>query len=269
MNRPWHVGPLRGIAVVAFSLAAVSAASAQSQGAAAANPRLEAATAQWLCAHLGRGGGCDPREIGPPTYDPSRFICRSCTADALIVFAFNLATSAQDKGLPGWAVADAYRVEIVPSSPATDDQMMQLLQGVVVKAFGLRYHIEDQPSRVYRLTIGKGGPKFRRSGQAEQQTRGALMAGNYQFSSVGELVTWLNRFHYLSGAIRYPVEDGTGMKGDFDIELKMGAGTMPAELPLIELVKKQLGLDPVVVPGHTHYLVIDSIQHFHGRWTSP
>jgi uncharacterized protein (TIGR03435 family) len=95
------------------------------------------------------------------------------------------------------------------------------------------------------------------------------MAGIYNFGSVRDLVTWLNRYFYLGSTLRHPVRDGTGLKGTYDIRLKLGAGVFPSRAPLLALVRKELGLDATVSSGHKTYVVIDRITHLRGEWASP
>ncbi len=184
------------------------------------------------------------------------------------MFAFGLDNTTQIKGGPGWMDADVYQVQLTTTAPATHAQMMKLLQGVVVKAFGLRYQVERPPAPVYRLTVARGGPKFGRTKKSIAMTRDALMAGFYDFGSVTELVGWLNRYYYLGADLRHPVVDATGLQGRYDIRLKLGAGTSVTRAPLMDLVQKQLGLKAIVVPGHTKFMKIDVIRHLHGRWSS-
>lgn len=252
----------------AVCLASVSAAGAQAQRT-DPMPALQSATVAWACSHFGPGGGCTPGAEGPPTYDPVRLYCPTITADMLVGMSFNLSTSAQIKNEPAWMIRDVYQVQVVAAPAATHDQMTGFLRDVVVKAFGLRYHIEDIPAPVYKLMIAKGGPKFRRADKAADQTREEIMAGNYEFGSVQELVTWLNRYYYLGSTLRHPVEDDTGLTGTYDIRLKLGAGAFPSRAALLGLVKQELGLETTVAPGHKKYVAIDGIKYLRGKWTLP
>jgi uncharacterized protein (TIGR03435 family) len=253
--------------------AAICFASASSAGAQSklpgAGPPLGAGTVAWMCPHLGPGGGCPRGVEGPPVYDPVRFFCPTITADMLVGLAFNLSTSAQIKDEPAWMMWDVYQVQIVTASATSHSQMMGLLRKVLVRAFGLRYHITNVPAPVYRLTVARGGPKFGHASAKAAQTREEAMAGIYDFSSVQDLITWLNRYYYLGSTLRHPVWDGTGLKGTYDIRLKLGAGVFPSRAPLLALVRKELGLDATVSSGHKTYVVIDGIKHLRGKWTSP
>ncbi len=253
---------LAGWLVVGLVFPRFGSAQGRDSGAA---PKIGAATVGWIC-RLGPGGGCVPQMEGPPTEDPVRWFCPTCTAGMLVMSAFGLDNIPQIKKEPGWMNSDAYQVEVTTTSPATHAQMMSLLQGVVVKAFGLRYHIEEPPAPVCKLVVARGGPKFRRTDKKIAMTRDALMAGFYDFGSVTDLVDWLNRFYYVDANPRHPVEDATGLKGRFDIRLTLGEGTLVNRAPLIDLVQKQLGLKAIVVPGHTKYLTIDAITRLRSRW---
>lgn len=244
-------------------LASCPAARGQTPVTESGGPGLETATVRWVCS-----SHCRPI---PPVDDPGRFICSACSADALLIYAFGLDTSAQIKGGPSWMVFDLYRVEIKATSPAAHDQMMRLLQEVMVKAFAIQYRIEAQSSPVYRLTVGHSGPKFRPTDKFSYAVEGP--AGSYSFGSVGQLVHWLNLWYYHgAGPMDHPAEDGTGLTGNYDIHLNLGQGSadiVPTQGELFYVLKSQLGLEMVQALGHTTYLELNGIQPFRGLKTIP
>lgn len=147
--------------------------------------------------------------------------------------------------------------------------MKAMLRPLLARALGLAYHVEHQPSPVFRLVVGRNSPKFR-PGTAGSMTMQDFAAGTYRFDSVDQLVQFLNSIYYLGGpAVPHPVENGTGLTGHFNIRLDLGENNGPPTVALMPLVKEQLGLDVVQVPGHTDYLVIDKIDHPTGKWTWP
>lgn len=228
-------------------------------------PVMAAATVTWLCNHLGPGGGCSTRVIPPVQYDPQVMTCGFCTVMGMITMTTGI-DPAQVKGDPGWLLGDRYRVQISAASPATREQMTQFLGRLLKRVFALDYHIEVKPAPVYRLELGKGGPKFHVSA-GQSQTFAALRTGTRVFASVPQLVRFLNSIYYGKfGGLDHPVEDGTGLTGTYDIEISTGPGAPIGSVPWLALLKEQLGLIAVRAQGEEKYLVVDHVQHFRGKW---
>ncbi|HXE31320.1 MAG TPA: hypothetical protein VN515_05920 [Terriglobales bacterium] len=51
--------------------------------------------------------------------------------------------------------------------------------------------------------------------------------------------------------------------------LNIGTPANLNDVPWLALVKEQLGLKPVSVPGHVSRFVIDNIEHLDTQWTLP
>lgn len=265
------MGTARGaMALLVLMLCVAAGAQVARPSPSASTPGIKAAVVRRLCAHKGRGGGCDPRLIAPPIYDPTRFVCQFCQVGEMLCLALDVEPT-QIKGGPGWLFGDEYRVEIVSTEPATRAQQMKMLLTVLNKAFDINYQMREEPSSVFRLSVGKGGPKFKPTSAPRAETLGDFMGGTLRYSSVGQLVHLLNSIYYNGEpGVRHPVEDGTGLTGRYDIVLNIGTGHAVGAVNLIPLLKEQLNLVATVVPGHATYVAVSEGQYRYDKpWTYP
>ena len=109
----------------------------------------------------------------------------------------------------------------------------------------------------YRLMLAKGGVKLRPSDAKSSKPSGTI-------SSTGIKAFNFDMEHlavYLENPCHFPVVDGTGLTGHYDIDLYYApANTGDSPLPdLFTAIQEQLGLklEPTKIP--IDYLVIDSI----------
>ena len=209
------------------------------------------------------------------------------TAEMLIRSAFPF-ESYRIFGAPGWWSADRYDVTAVATGPATPDQVRLMTQQLLADHFRLSTHIETRELNTYSLVLvrddGKLGPSLTRfpddcealraSGRLPPTTAPTTIedlamvrpcissGGPGLFTAGGRTLDALTRM--LSGELRAPVFDRTGLAGNFNIGLRWNpdpTAGIDAKLPsLPTALQEQLGLklesgrDPVEV------LVIDRLE---------
>jgi len=128
-----------------------------------------------------------------------------------------LAYDLQDSQIAGPAL-DGERFDIVAKAAApfsSQLQMKQMLQSLLTDRFHLTLHRETRDVTAYSLVVGKGGPKFRHSqgeGRPSMNGKGTLVA---QFASMKMLAD------FLSGPMGRPVNDATGLAGQYDFQLDL------------------------------------------------
>ncbi len=186
---------------------------------------------------------------------------------------------------------------------ATKEQFQRMIQKLLEERLKLKFHHEQKEMTIYELTVGEKGPKVKESApdaSSEPEDpwappefrmgvdgypvfpagRGGLAAGangHYRWTgfhvSMREIVTTLS-FH-----LGRPVVDATGLKGNYDIDMKWGvdvawllesAGLRDqiAELPdtgptgptLIRAVQDQLGLKLNSKKGLGDIVVVDHVE---------
>ncbi|HXE61950.1 MAG TPA: TIGR03435 family protein [Bryobacteraceae bacterium] len=211
----------------------------------------------------------------------------------LLSRALDTATNEQIIGLPG--DFDALRFNINAQLPAGGDSdfdilsMGPLLRNLLVDRFRMKYHTEERPQTVYRLTVVK--PKMKK---ADRESRiGCRNANGPPGSPRGTTVmtchnTSMERFatqlRNTSPRISWPVVDGTGLEGGWDFSLTFsrvarmnvagGRGGEPAVnggqaavasdpeggVTVFDAVEKQLGLKLEAVKRPMPVYVIDHIE---------
>jgi uncharacterized protein (TIGR03435 family) len=235
---------------------------------------------------------------GPATKDPSLFVCENINLTSVVGMAYNapyFATSA-----PDWLLTTHFDIRAVVPEGATKDQFAIMLQNLLAERFKLAVHHETREIRRYELTVAKGGPKFKESAPPAPKDDPKAVAGpagppgrdqnGYPILRGGTGMAIMGdkaRLHgsqmtmellagQLSGQLRGPVADTTGLAGKYDIDLywvatsdlRAGApGADPAGLagdpggPTLEqALQEQLGLKLESKKGAVDFLVVDHIE---------
>jgi uncharacterized protein (TIGR03435 family) len=132
--------------------------------------------------------------------------------------ALKLAYDLQDSQIAGSNLLDGERFDIVAKAGApftSQQQMKQMLQGLVTERFHLKSHRETRDVTSYALLQGKSGPKFQHSvgeGRPSMNGKGTLVA---QFATMKMLAD------FLSGPMGRPVQDATGLEGQYDFKFDL------------------------------------------------
>jgi uncharacterized protein (TIGR03435 family) len=146
--------------------------------------------------------------------------------------------------------------------PKTREQFSQLLLSMLEERFQLKYHKVEKDVPVFWLEVDKPG----KLGAA---LKPATPGSNPSMSSNGGStrtmkVTNMSMNDIAGGLMRTagrPVEDHTGIPGNFDFEIKWSpeetADSTEAALPAV--LKEQLGLRLVPAKGKTEMIAVDSV----------
>jgi uncharacterized protein (TIGR03435 family) len=124
---------------------------------------------------------------------------------------------------PSWLDEDCFEIFAKMPEGATSDQVPAMLQALLAERFKLAAHKEDRPSPVYALVVDKNGPKLKES-DSSSNFLGAH-AGQTMFraglgtTGIKGSMTMASLARYLSGRGYGPVQDFTGLKGTYDIDL--------------------------------------------------
>ena len=193
--------------------------------------------------------------------DPRR-IALTGTMHSFILRCYGI-ISGQLGNEPDWFKTQLYSIEGVASTPATADQMTEMLRNLLSERFQLKLHRGERDLAVFALEIAKGGPKFEEWKQGEAPQEREVPPGNLarRFTSLTELTSTLN-----SGGnfiLDRPVIDRTHLVGKYNIQLITAIETQPddsgrrtQQFPnLLYDLQSQLGLklvsDHVSMPYYT------------------
>lgn len=212
-----------------------------------------------------RFAGDDPsnRRILPG----GRFIATATTVRTLIRIASGIDNNRMS-GAPGWIDDESFDINAITADHAevkTAEQFQQLILSLLEDRFQFKFHREQREGPVYWLELdkpGKLGPALKQStpdSQPNMSTNSNGSAANMRVSkmSMADVAAALRR---QAGR---PVEDHTGLKGNFDFQIQWS----PEETPdspypsLFTVLKEQLGLKLRPAKGTVETLVIDQIAH--------
>jgi len=201
-----------------------------------------------------------------------RYEVRTATMVDLIRSAYGVDAD-KVQGGPSWLDID--RFDIVAKAPASTppEAVKRMLQTLLADRFQLKIRMDTKPLPVFALSLGKGKPKLKES----DGTGGSGCQGEPQAPQPGTIpynvVSCHNRtmeqvaqdLHNLANAyLTNPVVDQTGLKGNWDFQLKWtsrGALAFAGAdgISIFDAVDKQLGLklapDNLPVP----VLVVESV----------
>jgi uncharacterized protein (TIGR03435 family) len=201
-----------------------------------------------------------------------RYQVRTATLVDLISLAYSIDRE-KVQGGPAWLDTD--RFDIIAKAPATTppDTVKIMLQTLLADRFKLKAHKDSKPMQVFVLSLGKGKPKLKESdGSGNTGCRGEPQ--NPQPGAIPyAVVTCTNQtteqlaqnLRNMAGAyITNPVVDQTGLKGNWDFQLKWTARALLAAagadaISIFDAVDKELGLklEPGKIP--VEVLAVDSV----------
>ena len=124
---------------------------------------------------------------------------------------------------PSWLDADCFEIFARIPEGATRDQVPAMLQALLAERFKLAAHKEDRTRPGYALAVDKSGPKCKESVPGSEFK--GLHAGQVTFggkpgaSVIKGSITMASLARFLSNRLGGPVQDLTGLKGTYDIDL--------------------------------------------------
>ena len=156
---------------------------------------------------------CMPRN----TIDPGMAALHGDSLKAVLMTAFSV--KMDEIVGPSWLDSDCVSIDAKIPEGATKDQLPQMLQVLLTERFRLAAHKESKSKTGYALVVDKNGPKFKESDPATPGTRapaGATMFGTGQLAGS---MTMASLARFISTNLGTPVEDLTGLKGSYDVDL--------------------------------------------------
>jgi uncharacterized protein (TIGR03435 family) len=148
---------------------------------------------------------------------PGTLVMRNQPLFFLVQWAWDVTPAQIDA--PPWFIDDCFDIVAKASGPADEIRMRLMLQTLLSDRFGLRLHKEARVMPVYAITLAKGGPKFQ-----ESATEGSFMLErknpvilNAHHARMSDLAQG------ISGEVRRPVVDDTGLTGRYEIHMDLSA----------------------------------------------
>ncbi|HWB86461.1 MAG TPA: TIGR03435 family protein [Bryobacteraceae bacterium] len=122
-------------------------------------------------------------------------------------------------GGPTWIDSNWYDVQAKAESPASTDQIRDMLASLLADRFQLRLHRASQNMNTYILTVGQSGSKLKEAAaETPRDGPGAIMVGRTDVTARGATASLIARF--LTGQLGEPVLDRTGLDGHYDFQIR-------------------------------------------------
>lgn len=227
---------------------------------AADQPKFETASVK-------RSDQCIPsNSLGPGTV-----VLRGLPLKPILIEAFKVRND-QIVG-PTWLDEDCFEIVARMPEGSTSDQIPAMLQALLIERFKLAARKENRPRQVYVLIVDKNGPKFKETDLSSDNAH----PGNVRFSGAPGItgfkgqITMASLARLLSKRVNQTVEDLTGLKGTYDIDLSWAPDPAfeahpNAELPpspaadLFTAIRESLGLRLESRKEPVEVLVIDHME---------
>lgn len=173
------------------------------------------------------------------------------------------------EGVPDWGKKLHFDIQgkILDATPQAMDaltleQRKAMVIRVLQERFGLKTHWVTRDGPEYALVVAKGGSKL------TPTTYTRMSSGRNLYNWSAESVTTDDLAKGLAGTLRRPVENRTGLTGQYDFHLKWSAdkselspGAAADDAPSIfTAVKETLGLELKPITGPVQVLVVDALE---------
>jgi len=174
--------------------------------------------------------------VGGVRTTPGRIIGINTTAKMLIQEAFNV-RSYQVFGGPGWLESDRFDLEAKAMGNVSEDQLRPMLQRLLAERFKLAVHRDAKEMQVSVITVAKSGFKLHELkpgelGPVRTPPKEGAAGIIFRTGSISDLAD------LLSGPMRQPVLDRTGLKGKYVVDIAWGA-----DEDVFTAFQEQLGLE--------------------------
>lgn len=213
--------------------------------------------------------------IGLFTYPGGRITATNYTLEMLMEEAYSVQSS-QVSGGPRWITEDRYSVVAkppqssassksnppYPKAPPNDEQR-SMLQTLLADRFHLQLHRESRDGSIYILSAGNKELKLKPAKSADDypwvgSPAGGGIAGTGIAGTNATMQLLANR---LTGYLRRPVIDRTGLKPAFDFRLELPRDdSQPDVIASIFTSIQGLGLKLESAKGPVETLVIDHVE---------
>ena len=224
---------------------------------------------------------------GPGTNDPVLYVCGNISLSNLVIIAFDIPI--YQLSAPDWAMMTRFDFRATVPPGTTKEQFATMMQNLLADRFGLAVHRESREIQQYELTVAKNGPKFKeaappppadsrdaaprpgppkldKDGYPTIGLRGGMAIMNGKARLFQPEMTIAMLAARLSGQLRAPVADATGLTGKYDISLYWDAeNNLRAAAPdsvaagpdLKQALQEQLGLRVDSKKGPVEFLIVD------------
>ena len=185
---------------------------------------------------------------------------------------------------PPWLDSDCVSIDAKIPDGASKDQLPAMLHALLSDRLKLAAHKESKFRAGYALVIDKNGAKFKEADPNSAFAREHPGQVSFGFGATGGIMTMASLARHVSNDLSAPVEDLTGLRGKYDIDVswardwsveKEGSSRrMPRRTPpgsavstdptgdIFTAFRESLGLRLESRKVRTEVVVIDHIERF-------
>lgn len=187
-------------------------------------------------------------------------------------------------GGPDWIGAIGYDIDakVTPAADSpppklTKAQRRLMIQSLLADRFKLIVHNETKDAPIYELQIAQSGSKLSQSTPTDGFAKGIKGLDGNPVSTgypvllgrgrlFGQAVTIASLTEYLTGELKRPIVDKTGLTGKYNFSLEWTPDNTPVDSPLaggpsiFTAIQEQLGLKLQPSKGPVDTLVIDHVE---------
>jgi len=209
-----------------------------------------------------------------PYLQDGRYILRKATMVDLIATAYGLKDASYVHGGPSWL--EWNRWDVIGKVPAGTNEATakQMLESLLAQRFGLVVHTGDAPMPVYALTAPRGKVQLKESDESGEPGCNGRPDANQAPGAIRQILVACHKetmeqfaedVHNMAGGyLTVPVVDSTGLKGEYDFDLKWTPrgqlGRAGSEgISIFDAVEKQLGLKLALDSAPRPVLIVDRV----------
>lgn len=193
------------------------------------------------------------------------FVATATSVRTLIRIAFGIDDN-RISGAPSWIDNETFDINAITenhSEVTTPQQFQQLILSLLRDRFQFKFHQEQKEAPVYWLELvkpGRLGPDLKPAG-ADSQPNMSTNSNGSKSTMKASKMSMVDIAAALRRQAGRPVEDHTGLEGNFDFQIEWD----PEETPdspypsLFSVLKEQLGLKLKPAKGTIETLLIDQI----------
>jgi uncharacterized protein (TIGR03435 family) len=194
-----------------------------------------------------------------------RFIATATTVRTLIRIAYGTEDN-RILGAPKWIDSESFDISAITADHAevrTPEQFQQLILSLLEDRFKLKAHLEEKDGPVFWLELakpGKTGPGLLASAAGTEANMSVNSNGMRTVMKAANM-SMVDIAAALRRQTGRPVEDHTGLKGNFDFQIEWAPNETPESTApsLFTVLKEQLGLRLRAARGAAETLVIDQV----------
>jgi uncharacterized protein (TIGR03435 family) len=192
-------------------------------------------------------------------------VATGTTARTLIRIAFGTDDN-RISGAPGWIGDQTFDITALTANHTevtTTPQFQQLILSLLEDRFQFKFHCEQKEAPVYWLELAKPGvlgPGLKASAPSTQPNMSTNSNGARADMKVSKM-SMADIAAALRSQAGRPVEDHTGLKGNFDFLIEWAPDETPTSVDesLFTVLKEQLGLKLQPAKGTSEMIVVDRI----------